>query len=58
MEIFGGKCNSETTIIDMGVENVMYVKKIIFRILLYVILKVENIYQVLWMIQRLQVIKL
>ena len=30
------------------VKKVMYMKKIMFRILLYVIVKMENIYQVLW----------
>ena len=29
--------------IDMSVKNAMYVKKVIFRIILYVILKMENI---------------
>ena len=29
----------------------MYVKKIIFEILLHVAVNMENIYQVLWMIQ-------
>ena len=33
---------------DASVIKVMYVKKIMFRILLHVILKMENIWQVLW----------
>ena len=37
--------------VDVGVKNNMYVKKIIFGILLHVIAKMENIAQVLWMIQ-------
>ena len=46
-----GKCRS-------SVKNVMYVKIIIFGILLHVVVKMENIEQVLWMTQRLRVIKL
>ena len=44
--------------VDVSVKNVMYVKKIIFGILLPVIEKMENIQQVLWMIQQLCVMKL
>ena len=44
--------------VDVSVANVMYVKKIVSGILLHVIVKMENIYQVLWMIQRLCVMKL
>ena len=44
--------------VDESLKNVMYVKKIMFRILLHVIVKMENIKQVLWMIQRLSVMKL
>ena len=39
--------------VDVSVENVMYVKNTIFGILLYLIVKMENIQQVLWMIQKL-----
>ena len=35
---------------DVSVKNVMYVKNIMFRIFLHVIVKMENIKQVLWMI--------
>ena len=44
--------------VNESLKNVMYVKKIMFRILLHVIVKMENIKQVLWMIQRLSVMKL
>ena len=37
--------------VDLSVKNVMYVKKIIFGILLHVFARIENMYQVLWMIQ-------
>ena len=40
------------------VRNVMYVKNIIFGILLHVVTKMKNIEQVLWMIQQLRVMKL
>ena len=43
--------------VDMSVTN-MYVKKIMFGILLHVIVKMENSRQVLWMIQRLHAMKL
>ena len=32
--------------IDVSVQNVMYVEKIVFRVLLHVIVKIENIQQV------------
>ena len=42
------KINGGITInVDMSVKNVMYVKKIMFGILLHVIVKMENIYQLL-----------
>ena len=44
--------------INLSVKNIMYVKKIIFGILLHEIVKIEYIWQVLWMIQRLRVVKL
>ena len=44
--------------VDESVKNVMYVKRIIFEILLHVLVKLKNIYQVLWMIQQLRVMKL
>ena len=44
--------------IDVSVENVMYVKNIMFRILLHIAVNMENIQQVLWMIQQLRVMKL
>ena len=50
---------TEITInIDVSVKNVMYMKKVIFGILLHVVTKTENIYKVLWMIQQLRVMKL
>ena len=36
----------------------MYVKEVMFGILLHVIVKMENILQVLWMIQQFCVMKL
>ena len=51
--------NGEITInVDVSVKKFMYVKKIMFGILLHVIGKMENIYQVLWMIQWLRLMKL
>ena len=51
--------NDRITInVNVSVKNVIYVKKIIFGILLHVISKMENILQVLWIIQRLRVVKL
>ena len=44
--------------VDTSVKNIMYVKKIILGILLHVIVKMENIYQVTWMIEQLFVMKL
>ena len=44
--------------VDASVRNILYVKKVMFGILLHVIVKTENIWQVLWMIQRLSVMKL
>ena len=44
--------------VDVSVKKLMYVKKITFAILLHVIAKMENIYQVLWIIQILCVMKL
>ena len=42
----------------VGVKNFIYPKMIMSRILLNVIVKMENIQQVLWMIQRLSGMKL
>ena len=51
--------NGVTTInVDVSVTNITYVKKIVFGILLHVIVNMENILRVLWMIQRLSVMKL
>ena len=44
--------------VNVSVKNVMYVKKIMFEILLHVIVEMEHIQQVLWMIYQLCVIKL
>ena len=44
--------------INVSVKNVMYVKNVMFGSLLNVVVKMENIQQVLWMIQRLFVMKL
>ena len=44
--------------VDVSVKNVMYVKEIIFGILLHVVRKMENVKQVLWIIQQLRVMKL
>ena len=38
--------------VDVSVKNIIYVKKIIFGILLHVVVKMENIWQVLLMIQQ------
>ena len=43
--------------VDLCVKSVMYVKKIMFGILLHIFVKIKNIYQLLWMIQRLHVMK-
>ena len=45
----GRKCNPD----QLSVKTVTYVKKTIFGIFLTVVVKMDNIYQVLWMIQRL-----
>ena len=47
-----------TTNVDVGVKTFMYVKKIMFGIILHVFVKMENIEQVLGMIQRLSAMKL
>ena len=39
--------------VDVNVKNVIYMKKIMFRILVHVVVKMENIEQVLWAIQQL-----
>ena len=44
--------------VDVNVKNFMNVKKIMFGILLEFVMKTENIEQVLWIIQRLFVMKL
>ena len=44
--------------VDLSVKKFMYAKKIMFGILVNVFLKTGNIGQVLWMIQRLSVMKL
>ena len=46
------------TKVDVSVKNIMRVKKIMFGIQLHGVVKMENIWQVLWMIQRLRVMKL
>ena len=51
--------NDRITIdVSVGVKSVMYVIKIMFGILLHVIVKMENIWLVLWMIQQFLVMKL
>ena len=47
-----------TVNVDVNVTNFIYIKKIIFGILLRVFVKMEKIQQVLWIIQRLCVMKL
>ena len=54
VEINGGIINN----VDASVKKKMYVKKIMFGILLHVTVKIENICWELWMIQPLSVIKL
>ena len=44
--------------VNVSLKNVMYVKKIMFGILLYKVVKKETIWQVLWMIQGLCLMKL
>ena len=43
--------------VDVSIKNILYVRKIMFGIPLHVIMKMENIQQVLWMIQGLSVLK-
>ena len=51
--------NGRITInVNLSVKNIMYVKKIMFGILLHVVVKMENIQQVLLLTQRLSVMKL
>ena len=51
--------NSGTSInVDVSIKNVVYVKKIILGILVHVVVKMENIWQVVWMIQWSRVMKL
>ena len=51
----GRKCNSNqwwnNDKFDVSEKNIISAKKIIFGILLHVAVKMENIWQVLWMIQ-------
>ena len=44
--------------VDVSVKSIIYVKTILFGILLHVIVKMENVLQMFWMIQRLSVMKL
>ena len=44
--------------VDVSVRNIVYMKEIMFEILLHVVVKVEKIYQVLRMIQQSRVMKL
>ena len=44
--------------IDVSIKNVMYVKNVIFGILLNKVVKMDNIKKVLWIIQQLIVVKL
>ena len=51
--------NGRITInIDVTVKNIIYGKKLMFGIVLQVDMKMENIYQILWMTQQLYVTKL
>ena len=51
--------NGRITInVDVSVKNIIYVKKTKFGILVHVVVKMENVYQVLCMIQRIRVMKL
>ena len=44
--------NGGTSInVDVSIKNVVFVKKIIFGILVHAVVKMENIWQVVWMIQ-------
>ena len=47
-----------TISVRASAKNIIYVKRIIFRILLHVVAKMINIYQVLLLIQCLRVMKL
>ena len=45
------RINGAITInVDVSIKNIIHVKKIIFGTLVHVIVKMENIWQVLWMI--------
>ena len=44
--------------VDVSVKNIIYVKKVIFGIILFVVAKMVNIWQILRMIQWLCVMKL
>ena len=44
--------------VDVSVKTFMYLKKIMLGILLHIFVKIENIWQVLWMIQQLSEMKL
>ena len=46
-----------TVTVDVSVRNIMHVGKVKFRILVQVIVKMEKIWQILWMIQRICVTK-
>ena len=53
------KINGRTMInIHVSETNITYVKNIMFGTLVHVFVKIENIQQVLWVIQRLRVMKL
>ena len=44
--------NGGTSInVDVSIKNVVFVKKIIFGILVHAVVKMENIWQVVWVIQ-------
>ena len=47
-----------TTNVELTIKSIIYAKKNVFGILVHVIVKGENIQQVLWMIQQLCVMKL
>ena len=44
--------------LDVSVKTFMHLKKIMLGILLHIFVKIENIWQVLWMIQQLSEMKL
>ena len=58
----GTKCKSNQCWnkdnVDVNKKNITCVKKIKFGILLHVVVKIENIWQILWMIHLLFVMKL